>query len=249
MCEELKVNPIFFPSLSRLQFDLLKLSASCALCWFKCLCWSVCFCLHTQTPQAWMSVRKRLSLTPTHAANMFFCMRAHTHQNLHLRLFWSGLIFPSIPLPWREEWREAGVVIRGIDHRRMSWWGLLCCWSERAGGGMDSDVLGEKKKQNLHGQYLLPWQLHGDRLITSSIPQNRLKWECTELRGGPVHLDLWVNEQLCPWILERCVLSQSMHLRAVCSSKLWMDYSAADVSVCCSELGTAWRHCWHRSSQ
>lgn len=192
MCEELSQSYFFF-YLSELQFDLLKLSASCALGWFKRLCQSVCFCLHTQTPQAWMSVWNRLSLSPTRAANMseFFCMRAHTHQNLHLRVFWSGLIFPSIPFPWREEWREAGVVIWGIDHRQMSWWGLLGAEVREQVEVWILLFWGRKKAKPARCRSIFTPMAtalereDGDGLITSSISHNRLKWECTELSGVP----------------------------------------------------------------
>lgn len=184
MCEELKVNPVFFLSLTQLQFDLLKLSASCALCWFKRLCRSVCFCLHTQTSQAWMSIRNHRSLSPTRAANMseFFCIHASEPTSVRL-LKWSYLSQHSSPMTGGMEGTGGG--IPGDRPQADELLRPARRWGEGAGGGIDSAFLGEKKSKTCLAQVNIyshcDWD--GDRLITSSISQNRLKWECTELSG------------------------------------------------------------------
>ena len=52
---------------------------------------------------------------------MLFCMCACTAVCacvcVCVPAFWSGLIFISIPLPWREGWREAGVVVVVVVRR------------------------------------------------------------------------------------------------------------------------------------
>lgn len=210
MCEELKLNPIFL-ALFKLQFDLLKLSAICTLGWFKRPCWCVCFIylfifcrLKPYRPErASGTAVFRFNTCSKYAG--FLCMHVHMHQNLHLCVFWSGLIFPSILIPWREEWSEAGVVIRGIDHRHLSWWGRL---GAEVREQVEVWILlfreQKKKAKPAHCRSIFSPMVTAleredvDRLIISSLSQNRLKWGSTELSGVPC---TWISVLISSYVL------------------------------------------------
>ena len=126
---------------------------------------------------------------------MLFCVCAHAYPN-SVCVFWSGLIFLSIPLPWHEGWREAGVVVRRGTRGpvRVEVQEQVEVW-----------ILNIEK---LHqGSIFAPmatalkWE-DGDGLSASSIPQTWLKGKCKELFN-------WVLQQRFSELKDNYLLSLS----------------------------------------
>lgn len=126
-------------------------------------------------------------------------------------------------------------------------------WGEGAGEGMDSAFLGEIKSKTCTVQVNIC--SHGDckredgeRLITSSISQNRLKWECSELSGFPC---TWISGLMSSYVLD----TKTLHLITINAFKSCLQQQIMNRSFCCRcialllRAGSSLENYWPRSSQ
>lgn len=149
----------FFLSLTKLRFDLLKLSAGCALGWLKCLGWSVRFCIAHAKPTG-SHERPELRLFKSNTCCKYVGVLLHVWTYI-CPSFEVVLSFPAFLSHDRRDRGMQGWWSGGLT---MGIWDGKACSALRWGEQVEVWILHfrGRKKQNLHsaGQYLLPWQLH-----------------------------------------------------------------------------------------